>query len=319
MMGFPRMYGKSFLKHWVEIMKQKIAVLGFVFGVFGLSGNVGAQSMLLKNSPPLDFGNATAIDAGLPAPVTDLSVLAPPVDPLSVVSKPRAIEGPETFFRATPVNFSKAVMKFGAVMLDDPQVIDGYARVAYCDLVRRYIGNEFEWTKIRTGIRKSVEAEKTGYPYRFVYTDQIQLGNYDFARKGFAFSSQTPLRGIGNIVIDGGIDNGCVGRNGLQRFPTQYRIVFSTPVSLDMLPMLQGDGERLLARMKTRGNSRRTIYIRFNFEVRDVRLSDVLTDPNFSTGDLTANFSSRLHSIDFFEDKDEKMLLGSWTPQTTGR
>jgi len=295
------------------------AIAGLMIAAL-LSGTPAMAAVQQPNLDAIPVPDISQGPGGLGMPMPDLSP-PPALVPTDLLPEAPAaaatmeIQGPKTFFRANLANFSKAVLKFGAVSFDDPRMVDDYARIAHCDLARRYLANEFEWSKIRAGIVKSVELEKSGYPYRFVYTDQIRLGNYDFARNGYPFSAETPLKGIGNIVIKGGAENACIDRSGLQHFPTEYRIIFSKPITLDALVMPQKDGERLLARMKTRHNDKRVVYLRFNFEVRAIQMSDVVSDPYFSSGSVMANISARLHSIDFFEDRDEKMPIASWTPQ----
>ena len=93
-------------------------------------------------------------------------------------------------------NLTRALVRFNAIKLDDPLIMDDYALITECGLYNQWYKDEFKWSDVRKAIMDSVRNNIATFPMNFHYDVRLQLDRYDFNRKMFLISNNTALRNI---------------------------------------------------------------------------------------------------------------------------
>ncbi|MCL2469440.1 MAG: DUF4852 domain-containing protein [Alphaproteobacteria bacterium] len=233
-------------------------------------------------------------------------------------------------------NIIKTLIRFGAVDIYDDHIIDIYARLNECDLYLKYFRNEFVWEQIRAKLREIIQRDVKTFPVAYFYDTSLSLDRYDFKNKIYPFINQSANENVNSFVMATNKEDFCV-KEKVEGFPTNFRLVLRSPVSVPKLPLTEREGAALFNRLqadenalnhsvsKQQGASRRSstiqiepnrIYVRFNFRVVYIA---AIAMPNVGISDKakvgqkivlnTVNFDSQLDSIEFFEDEARTRLL----------
>jgi hypothetical protein len=225
----------------------------------------------------------------------------------------------EDYIKPTLIDFIHTLVRFGAVNLDDTDVIDDYARLAECDLYIAFYHNDFKWHQIQKLLRQKLEDGIPTYPTAYYIDEKLQLGRYDFDEKLYRFTDGTaPKNTNAFTVYDDGFDCGTVP---VHIWPLMYRFVINTPVTLLGLPIFEKDAETLLNRMNESGNNDHIVYTRFKMRVLAVgtysRAKDT-RDGKFVSGlrsdQKDSHIDSNLDSVEFYEDPKYTKLIYVYRP-----
>lgn len=218
----------------------------------------------------------------------------------------------QTYADPTAANAIRAMLRFGVLDLDDDRVIDDYAKYMECDLYKSFYDDDFKWQRIRGGLRQTIQKQMPVNPTAFYATGTLHLDRYDFEQKMYRLGRENGIRGVNTFVI-AELSNGSCKDKPLRVFPSIYRAVLETPVTIPGLYMSETDAKALLERMTKAGNDSKEVYVKF--KVRIVFAKKILLDDKQQgrLGDL--NFTTRLDAIEFYEDREMTRLFYSYDGQ----
>lgn len=213
-------------------------------------------------------------------------------------------------------NLLRTLIRFNAITLDDPKILDEYAAVSECDLYKTLYSDDFKWNEARTAIRESVRMNVATFPASYSYTTQLQLDRYDFQNKIFRLTEKTSLKNVNTFRIykvDGAPCDGMVTKY----IPTTFRAVLDVPIFFGGIPLAPNDAEALLNHMKADKNIDRVITAQFNLRVvfiAPMHLSRISGDTrgytqNGNDEERTSRLDVRLDSINFYEDTAMTKLI----------
>ena len=134
------------------------------------------QPQPTPTAPIADLGSGSSSNKA-PLPATPPPPSSAAIDD---AAQPAAPKHEGQIYPATLENVLKAGVKLGAFDLADDKFIDDFARVVHCDIYTHYFGNEFDWRKIRTAMRASIEQEKDAYPTTVYVERDEEFTRFDF-------------------------------------------------------------------------------------------------------------------------------------------
>ncbi len=220
-------------------------------------------------------------------------------------------------------NLVKTLIRFGAIDVNDDDVIDSVALVQECALYNHYFKNDFRWAEFQNAVRKSIRQEIETYPTAIAYKAILKLDRYDFDEKIFRFTSTSSPNNANTLTFNGKIDAACENEGNKRNIlPTMFRFVLDQPINLPGIPLGVDDGKALLERLKEDGNKSRIIFAQFNMRITNIeKMSRPINNIGFSANRLTqgkgdiARIDARLISLDLYEDQDYKRLVYQYAPQ----
>jgi hypothetical protein len=222
-------------------------------------------------------------------------------------------------------NLTRALVRFNAIKLDDPLIMDDYALITECDLYNQWYKDEFKWSAVRKAIMDSVRNNIATFPMNFHYDVRIQLDRYDFSRKLFLISSNTALRNINALDMYSSSGPSC-GFKEAKYLPHTFRAVLGTPLYLDGLPLSEAEGKAVVDKLAADHNTNRNIFARLNIKIIYI---DALRKSTMRNGDMivtrydqttdgpsqTVRLDARLDSIDFYTDNHLGNLIYEYIPE----
>jgi hypothetical protein len=160
------------------------------------------------------------------------------------------------------------------------------------------------------------------FPVAYHYDMRMQLDRYDFATKQFRFTLRSSLDGV-NVIF--------MYRNGgpacgvwTQYIPRSFRVVLTTILNKQGIPLSESDAHNLITLMDLDQNEARIIYARFNMRIVNIEPLVKHDTRRGNRGELTftqtpisgreVRLDARLDSVDFYEDKERKKLIAEIRP-----
>ncbi|MGE3623668.1 MAG: DUF4852 domain-containing protein [Bdellovibrionales bacterium] len=229
----------------------------------------------------------------------------------------------DDYSKTTFENYAKALVRYNAFDIKDDALLDDYAIITDCDLVKSLYDNDFQWSQVRSIIRDSLKMNLASFPTGFHYDSQVQLERYDFKNKTFRFTHKSMINAVNSFTLNfNSLAEWNCGGKELKHLPYTYTLVVGTPVTIGGLPFSEEDANALLKRLESEGNVSRVLYVRFNIRVLyidPIRRSRVASEQQAYTqagtrAGRTIRMDGRLDSVDFFEDKEHTRLIYSYTP-----
>lgn len=220
-------------------------------------------------------------------------------------------------------NFAKTLVRFGAIDIKDDALLDEYAMVTDCGLVKYFFTDDFKWNHVRAAIRESIRMNIGTFPTVFSYVTKLQLDRYDFQERLFRFTEKTTIHNVNSLSFEKENNStySC-GSHTVKYIPISYRAVFDVPFTIPGLPMSEDDAKALLKRLKNANNLDRIIYVRFNLRVAYIEpLHKALASEQagywqsgMSGGNRVMRLDTRLDSVEFYEDENMTKMVYSYTP-----
>lgn len=219
-------------------------------------------------------------------------------------------------------NIIKSMIRFGAMDIYDDEVIDVYARTNECKIFNEYYKDVFKWEEIRQKLRESVRTNVATYPTGYRYDTTLKLDRYDFKRQMFPFDLPAVQKKVNVFIMQAHQEDYCNDKD-LRGFPTAFRLVLGSPVSLEGLELNEEQGKALFTRMNENKNFSHLVYVSFNIRVQFVASLDN-TENKKKSREQSENalakvqqkiqsdmitLDSRLDSIDFYEDAERTRLI----------
>jgi hypothetical protein len=228
---------------------------------------------------------------------------------------------------ATPAwgDLMRTLVRFNALSLSDPAVLDEYTVITECKLYKAFYRDDFKWNQVRQAVLDSVRNNVATFPMNYHYDTQMELDRYDFEAKSYKFTAKSAINGINSLELFAVEGTGC-GTADVKLLPRFFHAVLGGPLYLDGLPLAPKDAEALYKQMVADQNTKHIISARFNLRI-------VYIDPLRKTGvggagkenvvryaqsnvvqERSVRLDARLDSIDFYEDPGMTRLIYEYEP-----
>ena len=224
------------------------------------------------------------------------------------------------YHEATLRNFSKSYWRFGKLDLTNDAAVDHYMKINECDLYAEYIHNEFEWSGIREATRKFLEMNMEKFPAHYKFAQAVNLGPYNFEKKGFFIAEEHALKGVKRFEIKSSETNRevCGDKYSIPEYPKAIALELTRPFVFDFFPMEENlaremidekmkNYENLPQKMRTMENylMHREVYL-----VAKVKLF-AHKEGTFQTnhGYRIARMLGILEKMEIYEDEDLTKLI----------
>lgn len=205
------------------------------------------------------------------------------------------------YIPATYESLSRVIWRFDLHDLANDKIIDDYAAIINCDLYKKYYNNDFQWQKIKSGLRREVDYYAKNFPNRFEIKAAIPIDRYDFTRSAFIISQNFQMNNAGSIRIPvGDINQKPCLTVGSNYFSRHIKFSADNKFSLTEIPVSPDKAKEILARMsKYRyedAEGKRVVTLRFRIKVNGIKKYEVKSNVGYLT------FSGQLDEITFYED-----------------
>lgn len=209
----------------------------------------------------------------------------------------------------THVSLSKLMWTYGVHDPKNNEILDHYLAVNNCDLYRQYRKNDFQWERIRAGMRREIDYYAKDYPNRFEIKAVVPLDRYDFERSAFIIDPKFALNNAGSIQIPVDVsENSCADRTAFSFFPWNVKFVADNKFSLKEVPVPSSQAQLILERIKKYQykdlEGKRAVPLKFEIVIDDVKsLKNI-------AGIGHVIFKGQLDTITFYEDP--QMMKPIW-------
>ena len=134
-------------------------------------------------------------------------------------------------------NLLHTMIRFKALDLSDPALLDEYGIVTECNLYQTFYKNDFKWQQVRQALQESIKINQDSYPTKYHYDLKMQLDRYDFSTKLFRFSNKSTISGINSFVLYAVEGSGCDGAD-VKYLPRKFRAMLQAPLTLEGIPLI---------------------------------------------------------------------------------
>jgi len=208
-----------------------------------------------------------------------------------------------SYITATQKDMAKLTWKYNLHDIDSNKIIDEHIMVQNCELYQKYIGEDFEWQRIRQGTRNEINAHSGSYPDRFEINALLPVGRYDFERAAFHILDNAKLDNAGSILIPfHGLERSeCAGDVvDSKLFPRFVKFVPDNKFSLTYIPVAKNRANEIINNVKRykypQFHGQRVFPVRFRIKVNSIKDYQ----PKTTAPEIT--FRGQLDDITFFED-----------------
>lgn len=210
----------------------------------------------------------------------------------------------EAYAVPTYKEISQTLLMLGGVDVNDPKVMEDYAKMVYCGLYKEKFKNDFEWNKVRGLIASRALEKKEMFRTHYEIRGTMKLDRYNFEGQYFPFTKDTEVVNVGSMVLTEREDliPFCGVTNPSKRFPVMTFLDLNQPLNLTSLKMPMDEAEKFLTKLADLNVKDRIIYVRFRFKIMEVT---EVTKAFYPQDEFTqARFLARMNQIDFFFDRD---------------
>jgi hypothetical protein len=227
------------------------------------------------------------------------------------VMRPAAaiVEAGEAYVYPTFQELTQTTLLLGGLSTDkDPQIVDEYIRLMYCDLYRENYKDDFAWHQLREQFTTKINSKKEYYRSLYQIVGRVEMNKYDFANQRFPLVKKSAFVNVGTMVLftEADFKPYCdiYTRDNMRGaydhlFPRYATINLSHPFTFTSFKVPMDEAEKILARMQKLHTDGRKLYIRFRFRVQAVK-SVTGRNKNYYKTELTGE----LASVDLFYDKE---------------
>lgn len=217
--------------------------------------------------------------------------------------------GGESYAEANFRDLSQTLVLMDGVSIEEPKVLEEYAKMNYCEIYKEKFQDDFEWSQFRKLVVQKVQSKKEYYRNLYQISGIVFLGRYNFDTQDFPFVDDSALMNVGSLQLyqlnrkSKNADTArllCGGTDRSILFPDKYVFELNQPLTFDRLKIPMEEAKQLLARMDRMGNTDRRLYVRFRMRV----ISVMPIDPKLLNANVTARMRGELTAIDIFLDRD---------------
>ena len=135
----------------------------------------------------------------------------------------------DDYAKPTLDNLVKTLVRFSAIDTKDDRLLDEYAMITDCDLVKYFYVDDFRWNKVRQSFRDSIQMNIATFPVSYFYDTTLQLDRFDFGDKVFRFTAKTALHNVNSFLVYDAVDAVC-GNRKVKSLPLSYHMVLDQPI-----------------------------------------------------------------------------------------
>lgn len=189
----------------------------------------------------------------------------------------------------------------------NPKVVDEYGEILHCDSYKKSYRNDFEWNQVRQTIQGVFMQQKATYRTLYEFGGPIFLDRYDFKTQAFPLAEESAQKNVGSMVMFNNPDfvPYCTRTQKAENFPQNFVIELRSPINLERLYMDQKQADAFITRMQNNNNHDRMVYVRFRAKLYGARGVEGLGIGRHAV------VEGEIEDIDFFEDRDYTIFLGS--------
>lgn len=204
---------------------------------------------------------------------------------------------------------SRLIVKYGAINIEDPDVLDEFSTIEYCNVFLEHYENDFNWKKIRPEIQKNIDKNKSKWPTGLYIDGEVKLERYDFVNKGFRLHEKASIDNLGIFNLMNGSVRHCYVGFIPEYFPIRYKFQLEDPVSVPLVKVSEERGRAVLEKMIADGNRSRVVPVRFLVNAKHGQLSGLLANRN-----VTGEFFGELEAAIFYTDETREEVLYEYRP-----
>ncbi len=179
-------------------------------------------------------------------------------------------------------------------------MLDEYAKMAYCDLYQKYFTNDFEWEKIRNHIKGDLEKYASNIQTDYEIVGDVSLDRYNFDRKGFPVVGEGHHENVGKLYLfsSGTIFSFCGQSKESPILPASYTVSLFNPFSVDILRVSPEVAKDVVARFyQDKKKQYKRVFARYRVKLYDLNRT-------YQQDGLVAEFQGEILSIDYFIDPE---------------
>ena len=206
---------------------------------------------------------------------------------------------------ATQKAIADLTWRYNLHNVNSGEVLDEYIMIQNCGLYRRYIKEDFEWQRIRQGMRNKLKNYSASFSDRFEVNALIPIGRYDFELGAFHITEEAKLDNAGAIIIpfDEDLEHKCAAKiAGSDLFPRLVKFIADNRFSMTHIPVARNEAQAIIAELRKYryvGYERqRVVPVRFRIKVNSIE--DYR--PNAISSEIVLR--GQLDEIVFFQDPD---------------
>ena len=199
------------------------------------------------------------------------------------------------------ISLSKLLWTYGVHDPKNNEILDHYLSINNCDFYRRYRKNDFQWERVRAGMRREIDYYAKDYPNRFEIKAVVPLDRYDFEKSAFIIDPKFALNNAGSIQIPMDVpEEYCAPREASNFFPWNVKFIADNKFSLKEIPVSPSQAQLILKRIKkykyTDLADKHAVSLKFEIVMNDVKYSYQASAHGKSI------FKGQLDTITFYED-----------------
>lgn len=128
----------------------------------------------------------------------------------------------------------------GVYSLDDDEAVDEFMRINECDMYRKFIGDEFEWSGIRDAAKSFIKNNKSEFPTRFEFIIPLKLRDYITRYAAFSVQDEYKIQSFRRFELfaTDAFRRPCVkDQTFLTGYPRIIVLELSRPLTIVRVPM----------------------------------------------------------------------------------
>lgn len=224
---------------------------------------------------------------------------------MMMMSAPATAQEAVTYEPLSYQSLMSALWKFNYYDPQDRDILDEYARIVNCGLFESYYSDDFEWERVRSGLRREIQYHANSYPDRYFVNALITVDRYDFEKSAFIISSDYKLNNAGSIEMPlPSSPIRCESNKTYRLFPRDVEFSADNSFSLTEIPVPPDRAQDILNTIaqyrypEIRHNINKVIPLRFKIKINGIRSIRQATLGNILT------FYGQLDDITFYEDPE---------------
>ncbi|MEM6781147.1 MAG: DUF4852 domain-containing protein [Pseudomonadota bacterium] len=225
------------------------------------------------------------------------------------------------YHNPTLKNLSRLYWRLNVFDPQDDVAIDNYLRINECDIFTAYSKDEFEWVQIRNAARRNLLSPETLISNKFKFVMPIYLGNYLPDQGGFEIIKNSGFPNLKRIEFVSPYTSKKIC-NTLVHIPDYEKnilLILEEPLDYTFVEMddhvaqafilrKQYESEKIDEKLRLRRYQRQA-FIRLRMTLHEYQ-------GNIKGRTLDGNLAiiyGTLDGIDIFDDRDQKLLLASYS------
>ena len=143
----------------------------------------------------------------------------------------------ENYLLPTVENISKLYWLKGKLKFENNKALDNFVFINECELYKKHINDDFMWLKVRKAVESMITEKLPTYSDKFKIIVPIDLGRYDFEKKGFSLVNKTAFQDLRRVEVGGNYQTICGDDSEIEAYPRNVVLILNEPFNYDFLPI----------------------------------------------------------------------------------